>query len=439
MFEWKNKEYRSLEEQVQKNMNDIEELFEGGGGSSAGWSTEAIDMFESLLHQIIYKDATTGQNMADALIGILRSTKVLISISATDNYPEKKRYVGNIVDPSEFTVTANYSDGKIEELENYTIYPATYQENGKVYFSYRGLDASVTVPIYTDSVVDWAIIDYEPKQMRINSTVSETLTSVKYKLIYASGAETTEDDMNNLSFSPDTVSGLQNTINVSINGTELPTRPILIVGTATPTYLVTFSGDNNCTVSVSGGISSGDYVEEGTIITVTATPNEGYRIKSAFINYTEVTLPYSVAVNEPTYILVTSELAPTSEITYTGIHHGSGTATQVVALTGEGTFSDVPTWIKIQSQAENPGARIKEVLIKRVGDVWYVQYAKYGTGTVTWDPNVDTATVVFGENYSTVKISKIQGTINGTYKPDGLTFVSTTDYDITVANYELEV
>lgn len=439
MFEWKNKEYRSLEEQVQKNMDDIEELFEGGGGSSTGWSTEAIDMFENLLHQIIYKDATTGQNFADALIGILRSTKVLVSITATDKYPEKKRYVGNIIDPSEFTVTANYSDGKSEELENYTIYPATYQEDGKVYFSYRGLDAVVTVPIYTDSVVDWAIVDYEPKQMRIGSTVSETLTSVKYKLIYASGAESIEDDMNNLSFSPDTVSGLQNTINVTVNGTELSEKPILIVGTATPTYLVTYSGDSGCTVSVSGGILSGDYVEEGTIITVTATPLEGYRIKLAYINGTQVTLPYSVTVNENINILVSSELAPATEITYTGVHHGSGTATQVVALTGEGTFSDVPTWIKIQSQSANPGARIKDVLLKRTGDVWYVQYLKYGSGTVTWEAGVDTATVVFGENYSTVKVSKIQGYINGTYKPDGLAFTSNTDYDITVANYELEV
>lgn len=30
MFEWKDKVYRSLEEQVQKNMDDIEELKEGG-------------------------------------------------------------------------------------------------------------------------------------------------------------------------------------------------------------------------------------------------------------------------------------------------------------------------------------------------------------------------------------------------------------------------
>lgn len=439
MFEWKNKEYRSLEEQVQKNMDDIEELFEGGGGSSTGWSTEAIDMFEALLQQIIYKDATTGQNFADALIGILRSTKVLVSITATDKYPEKKRYVGADVDPSEFTVTANYSDGKSEELENYSIYPATYQEDGKVYFSYRGLDAVVTVPIYTDSVVDWAIVDYEPKQMRIDSVVSETLTSFKYKLIYESGAETIEDDMNNLTFSPDGVYGAQNIINVTVNGTELLPKQILIAGTATPTYLVTYSGDSGCTVSVSGGILSGDYVEEGTIITVTATPLEGYRIKLAYINGTQVTLPYSVAVNENINILVSSELAPATEITYTGVHHGSGTATQVVALTGEGTFSDVPTWIKIKSQSANPGARIKDVLIKRVGDVWYVDYVKYGTGTVTWEAGVDTATVVFGENYSTVKVSKIQGYINGTYKPDGLSFTSNTDYDITVANYELEV
>lgn len=439
MFEWKNKEYRSLEEQVQKNMDDIEELFEGGGGSSTGWSTEAIDMFEALLQQIIYKDATTGQNMADALIGILRSTKVLVSISATDKYPEKKRYVGMNVDPSEFTVTANYSDGKSEELENFSIYPATYQEDGKVYFSYRGLDAVVTVPIYHDEIVAWSIEDYEPKQMRINSTVSETLTRVKYKLTYASGAESFEDDMNNLTFTPDSISGTGNTIKVSLNGTELLPRYIYITGTATPTYLVTYSGDSGCTVSVSGGISSGDYVEEGTIITVSATPLEGYRIKLAYINGTQVTLPYSVSVNENINVLVSSELAPATEITYTGVHHGAGTATQVVTLTGEGTFSDVPTWIKIQSQSATPGSRIKDVLIKRVGDVWYVDYVKYGSGTVTWEAGVDTATVVFGENYSTVKISKIQGTINGAYKPDGLMFTSNTDYDITVANYELEV
>ncbi len=277
--------------------------------------------------------------------------------------------------------------------------------------------------------------------MEIGSNVADTLNELKYKLIYQSGTETIEDDMNNLSFSPATITALQNTIYVSVNGTLLQPKPILIVGTSAPTYSVSYSAEN-ANVSVYNGstrVESGSYVAEGTSLTVNAVADSGYRISSVKLNGAEISVPHTWTANANATVVVSTELAPSTEVTYTGNFKRGGTTTGAVSISGAGTFTDTPSFVKIMCDIEKPGAKLKYALIKREGDTWYVQDAKYGTGAVSINVGVDTADVEFAEDYSEVTVSKIQGTVVSTYKPDGMAMVSTQYYTITVANHELEV
>lgn len=409
--------------------------------SNKGWSTEAIDMLENLLHMVTYKNAMEGQGYADELLSILRSSKQLVSITATDLYPGRVRYIGRPVDTSEFKVEAVYSDGSTEDVDNYSVDPTYYTATGKLTFSYRELFDEVNVTVEEDALVDWQIIDYNPKEMLVGDVVAETLDMLKYKLIYASGEESIEDDMNNLSFSPTTIN-TAGEVSVAVTYSSYETtKTISITGTTVATYPVTYSGDN-CTISVMNGqspVESGSYVNDGTSLTLNAVADGGYRIVSVKVNGTAVTVPHTIVVNDSVNIVVDTELAPSSEVTYTGSVKGGWTSSPAIDISGDGTFTEDPTYIKLVADTENPGARVKYAILKRNGDVWNTLDVKYGTGTVTVDPNTDTATVEFAPDYSTVKISKVQATVIGTWKENGVQFNSASIYAVTVANYELEV
>lgn len=152
----------------------LDVIAEGGGGGGEGMTPAVKSALLQLMEHVAYTDEH-GQEYYDALVAALNggSTPDLESISAvfnqgsafiydTDNLDTLKQYL---------TVTANYSDGTTETVNNYALSGTLSEGTSPITVSYGGKtttfnvtvseDVSIPLTSNTDIESDWLANKYE--------------------------------------------------------------------------------------------------------------------------------------------------------------------------------------------------------------------------------------------------------------------------------------
>ena len=242
----------------------------------------------------------------------------------------------------------------------------------------------------------------------------------------------------------------QVTDNVTINVTFEATPPVV------PKYQVNYTASQEGgTVAVAktagGAVSSGEEVDEGTEITITATANPEYTLTSLKVNGSEQTSPYTVEVSEAIAIEATFTKNVTKyQVNYTASPEGG---TVAVAKTAGGAVNpgdevNADTEISI-TVTPNQGYKVATFTIngesKLSGDGTQAQNATHTVTAATTiaatfeqtTPPVTQYTVTYTaqQTNGSIAVTKASGAVNSGEKVDAgteITITATPDQDYTL-------
>lgn len=270
----------------------------GGSQGDTLWTQEAVQYFKTVIENLIYKDASTGQTAANKLLAILEKTEpeiTLMSISA--EYSGESVVVGSAIQKSDFSVTAEYSDGSRTTISDFTFTPnnATTVPQTPCTINYAGKTATVNVPTIA-LAVDSLTGVYIGETLTQGATLNKSMFTVTAN--YNNGTSTVVQDF---TFSPD-------------------------VANAVPvTYVVISYSEKTVTVSVSTVAQtielesiSATY-NKGSVVTGTELVSSDFTVTAYYSNGTNETvsgfsIDPNIALDVPVTPVTVSYLGKTTSV-----------------------------------------------------------------------------------------------------------------------------
>ena len=248
-----------------------------------------------------------------------KGTSATITFTPDDGYRIKSVKIGNTdvtsnVSNNSYTISSINSDTTVE-VEFEVIPPTTYTLSIKVTGNGKATYESTDVRSTTT-----AFIVNEGTSVTISFTPDE---GYRIKSVKVGDTDVTSSISNN----PYTISSINSDTTVGVEFEAIPpttyTLSIKATGNGKATYGETDVRDNTSTFTVN----------EGTTVTITFTPDDGYRIKSVKVGNTDVTFSVSnnsytiSSINSDTTVEVEFEVIPPTTYTLSIKATGNGKAT----------------------------------------------------------------------------------------------------------------